>query len=89
MNDDDFKAIDDFFKYISNMMSSQGEGTKRRINRGRSKGFRNENLNVRKGKTTTDLIINKATGEKIGSNKKRNRFDSASYFNPLHFIDDP
>jgi hypothetical protein len=87
MNNDDFSAIDDFFKYLSNLNSSAG--SKRRINRTRSKGFRNENINIRKGRTTTDLISCRETGEKTGSNKKRNRFDSADRFNSNYFIDDP
>lgn len=87
MNDDDFKAIDDFFRYIESINASVG--SKRKINRTRSKGFRNENINIMKGKVTTDLISCRTSGEKTGSNKKRNRFDSADRFNPLYFIDDP
>jgi hypothetical protein len=88
MNDDDFKDINDFFQYISNVFSTRS-GNKRRINRTKSKGFRNENLNIRKGRCTTDLIKDKFTGETVGTNKKKNKFDTADRFNPLYFIDEP
>lgn len=87
MNNDDFTAINDFFEYLSSLNSSVG--TKRRINRHGSKGFKNENINIRKGKITTDLISCRETGKRTGSNKKKARFDNSSRFNPLHFIDDP
>lgn len=80
--------MNDFFEYISNIFST-GKGSKRRINKTRSKGFRNENINVRRGRCTTDLIKDKATGEIIGSNKKKNKFDTADRFNPLYFVDEP
>jgi hypothetical protein len=88
MNDDDFKDINDFFQYISNVFSTRN-GNKRRINRTKSKGFRNENLNTRRGRCTTDLIKDKSTSEVVGFNKKKNKFDTADRFNPLYFIDEP
>jgi hypothetical protein len=82
--------MNDFFEHISNMFStSTRTNGKRRINRARSKGFRNANINVRKGKCTTDAIRDRSTNEVVGFNKKRSEFDTAGNFNSLYYIDDP
>ena len=89
MNDDDFLDIKDFFQYMSNIYSnSTRKRSKRRINRTESKGFRNENINVKRGRCTTDLIRDRETGETTGSNKKRNRIDTSDNFNAGYFIDE-
>ncbi len=88
MSDDEFAGIEDFFRYISNMFSTKKE-SKRRINKPKSKGFRNENINIIRGRFTTDLIKSKQTGTKTGFNKKKNKFDTADRFNSLYRIDDP
>ena len=90
MNDDDFKDINDFFQYISNVFSTSSRTSRKiRVNRSRSKGFRNANLNMKRGKCTTDAIRDKSTYEVAGFNKKKNKFDTADRFNPLYFIDEP
>lgn len=86
MNDDDFLAIERFFKQLDRNFGRTG--SKRRINKTKSRGFGNENINILKNKFTTDLMRDASTGEITGSNKKKNKFDKSRHFNPLYLIDE-
>lgn len=89
MSDNFLEEIEDFFEYLSNKSNRFKAKTKRRINKSRSKGFQNENINICKHRYTTDLIKERYSNQKTGTNKIRNKFDKSQNFNSCYFIDDP